>query len=255
MKRMYRILCILSLIASLICAPFATTTWRFGLLFFVTLCICTGGMWGLIHLNQTRSDWIGKTSGWLVRIGQVIFHLWVISFVIIECMIVSGVQSEVQEPVEVIFILGGGLRGDQPTQNLQNRLEVGVELMEQYPEAQVIVCGGQGKDEDEPEAAVMYRWMTEHGADAGRITMEAKSRNTIQNIENANAICEQKGWGTEHVTVISSGFHLFRIRHIMESCHMTPSVIGASAGNPAARTLMYIREYFSVVKLLFSGYW
>ncbi|MCD8355632.1 MAG: YdcF family protein [Clostridia bacterium] len=254
MKKLYQILCILSLIASLICAPFATTTWRFGLLFFVTLCLCTGAMWGLINLKK-RPGLEGKAAKWLVNIGNMVFILWVISFAVVEGMIVSGIRSEPQEPVEVLFVLGGGLRGDQPTQNLQNRLVAGMEAMEQYPDAQVIVCGGQGDDEDQPEAEVMYRWMAEHGADTDRITLESQSRNTIQNIENAMAICEQKNWGTEHVTVVSSGFHLFRIRHIMKSCGLAPSVIGAPAGNPAARTLMYIREYFSVIKLLLSGYW
>lgn len=254
MKRMYQILCILSLIASLICVPFATTTWRFGLLFFATLCVCTGGMWALFHVRETRSDWIGKAARWLSRIGTAVFALWVLSFVLVEGMIVSGLQPDVREPVEVIFVLGGGIRGDQPTQNLRHRLEVGLDAMEQYPEAQVIVCGGQGDDEDEPEAAVMYRWMTEHGADGERITQEDKSRNTIENIENAMQICEQNGWGTEHITVVSSRFHLFRIRHIMERCGLEPSVIGAPAGNPAVSALMYIREYFSVVKLAVSGY-
>ena len=175
--------------------------------------------------------------------------------VVVEGMIVSGIRSEPQEPVEVICILGGGLHGDQPTVNLRNRLIAGMEAMEEYPEAQVIVCGGQGSDEPLPEAEAMYNWMTANGADASRITRETASRDTIQNIQNAMAICEQKGWDTRHVTVVSSRFHLFRIRHIMVNCGLTPSVIGAPEGNPAACGLMYIREYFSVVKLILRGCW
>ena len=254
MKKLYQIVCILSLIASLICAPFATTTWRFGLLFFVTLCICTGLMWKLYQL-RARPDSMGKAASWLVCIGNTVFIAWVISFVAVEGMIVSGIRSEPQEPVKVICILGGGLNGDQPTVNLRNRLIAGMEAMEQYPEAQVIVCGGQGSDEPLPEAEAMYNWMTANGADASRITRETASRDTIQNIQNAMAICEQKGWDTRHVTVVSSRFHLFRIRHIMANCGLTPSVIGAPEGNPAACGLMYIRDYFSVVKLILRGYW
>lgn len=254
MKRLYQVLCVLSLIASLICAPFATTTWRFGLLFFVILCICTGVMWKLYQLKN-RPDSIGTVAGWLIRIGNTVFVIWVASFVAVEGMIVSGIRSEVQEPVEVICILGGGLHGDQPTVNLRNRLIAGMDAMEQYPDAQVIVCGGQGGDEPLSEAEAMYNWMTEHGADASRITQEDASRDTIQNIQNAIEICEEKGWDTWHVAVVSSRFHLFRIRHIMTNCGLMPSVIGSPEGNAAACGLMYIREYFSVIKLILRGYW
>lgn len=256
MKTLYQILCILSLIACAACVPFAVaaTTWRFGVFFFAALCCCTGAMWTLYQLRK-RPDSIGKAAAWLVRIGNTVFAAWLVTFVIVEGMIVSGIQSEPQEPVEVICILGGGLRDDQPTVNLRNRLITGMEAMEQYPEAQVIVCGGQGSDEPLPEGEAMYNWMTENGADASRITAETTSRNTIQNIQNAMEICEQKGWDTRHVTVVSSRFHLFRIRHIMANCGLTPSVIGAPEGNPAACGLMYIREYFSVIKLILCGYW
>ena len=125
MKRLYQVLCIVSLIASLICAPFATTTWRFGLLFFVTLCLCTGAMWKLYQLRE-RPDSMGKAAKWLLRIGNTVFMVWLVSFVVVEGMIVSGIRSEPQEPVEVICILGGGLHGDQPTVNLRNRLIAGM---------------------------------------------------------------------------------------------------------------------------------
>lgn len=254
MRRLYPVLCLLSLIASLLCVPFSTTTWRFGLLFFVTLCVCTGTMCALYRLRK-RSDRIGQAATWLARVGNVVFLVWLVSFVTIEGMIVSGIRSEVREPVHVICVLGGGLNGDQPTVNLRNRLIAGMEAMEQYPEANVIVCGGQGSDELLPEAEAMYNWMAANGADASRITEENASHDTIQNIQNAIEIGKQKGWDTSHMTVVSSRFHLFRIRHIMENCGLSPSVIGAPEGNPAACGLMYIREYFSVVKMLLRGYW
>jgi len=172
-----------------------------------------------------------------------------------ESMIVSGKRSEVQQPIDVLCVLGGGLRGDQPSQNLKNRLVVAMDVMKQNPEAQVIVCGGQGADEAEPEATVMRRWMVQHGADSSRIVREDQSHNTVQNIENAMKICEERSWDTQHVTVVSSSFHLFRIRHIMRHVGLTPSVVSAPAGDPASAVLMYIREYFSVVKMIGSGYW
>lgn len=257
MRRCYRTLCVICLIATVICIPCSLfmATWRFGLYFFAALCACTALMCKLIAVRDTETGTKQRISKWLVRLGHVLFVVWLCSFVAIEGMIVSGTRSEVQEPVQVIYVLGGGLRGDQPSQNLKNRLAVAMDVMERNPDAPVIVCGGQGLDEAEPEAVVMRRWMVQHGADSSRIIMEKQSHNTVQNIQNAGEICRQRGWSTEHVTIVSSSFHLFRVRHIMQHIGLTPSVVSAPAGDPASSVLMYIREYFSVVKLIVSGYW
>lgn len=159
MKRFYRTLCLICLIATVGCIPCAMfmTTWRFGLYFFAALCICTALMCKLLAWRDTQTGVKQRISKWLVRIGHVLFLVWLCSFVGIESMIVSGTRSEVQQPIDVLCVLGGGLRGDQPSQNLKNRLVVAMDVMKQNPEAQVIVCGGQGADEAEPEATVMRR--------------------------------------------------------------------------------------------------
>lgn len=146
MKRFYRTLCLICLIATVGCIPCAMfmTTWRFGLYFFAALCICTALMCKLLAWRDTQTGVKQRISKWLVRIGHVLFLVWLCSFVGIEGMIVSGTRSEVQQPIDVLCVLGGGLRGDQPSQNLKNRLVVAMDVMKQNPEAQVIVCGGQG---------------------------------------------------------------------------------------------------------------
>lgn len=254
MKRFYQILCIVCGILALICIPFRPL-W-FGLAFFTTLCDCTGAMWLLIRVRDTRTDKWSAAANWLVRIGNVVFVLWLVSVAAVEGLILSGAHTDAQAlEADCVFVLGGGINGDQPTETLRNRLAVALDVMEQNPDAHIIVCGGQGDDEDYTEASVMYNWMVSHGADPGRIIKESKSRNTIQNIENALELCEKNGWSTDNVAALSSGFHLFRTRHIMENCGLEPAAIAAPSGNPAMHILFCIREYFSIVKLVASGYW
>lgn len=253
MKRFYQTLCIICAVLAVICIPFRPL-W-FGLAFFTALCVCSGAMWLLIRL-RARPDKLGIAAKWLVRLGNVVFVLWLVSVAVVEGFILSGAHTDAQAvQADCVFVLGGGIKNDQPTGTLRNRLAVALDVMEQNPDAHIIVCGGQGNDEDYTEAIVMYKWMAAHGADTSRITLESKSRNTIQNIENAVEICEKNGWSTDHVAALSSGFHLFRTRHIMENCGLTSAAIAAPSGNPAMRVLFCIREYFSIMKLIVSGYW
>lgn len=270
MERFYRILCIICAALAVVCIPFRQL-W-FGLAFFTALAICTGAMCMLYRVRDARTDpshalhlgavtlaltpRMSGIAAWLVRIGNVVFVLWLVSVAVVEGFIVSGARTDAQAmQADCVFVLGGGIRGDQPTETLRNRLAVALDVMEQNPDAQIIVCGGQGDDEDYTEASVMYNWMVSHGGDAERITMESQSRNTIQNIENAVEICGKNGWSTDHVAALSSGFHLFRTRHIMEQCGLQPAAIAAPSGNPAMHVLFCIREYFSICKLVFQGYW
>ena len=255
MKKFYRVLAVLCAVLALICVP-ARPLW-FGLAFFAALAVCSGAMLALYHVRETRRDAWGTAALWLTRIGNVVFVLWLVSVVILEGLIAAGAHSDAHaEDAEVVFVLGGGIRGEQPTRTLRERLAVGLAVMEENPDAELIVCGGQGADEEIAEATAMYNWMTEHGGDASRITRESQSRNTVENIENALAICEQNGWETDHIAVISSDFHVYRVRHIMASCGLEPCVIAApSGGNLPMRILFWIREYFSIIKLMVSGGW
>ncbi len=254
MKRFYRILCVVSAILAVVCIPFFST--HFGVLFFGTLAVCCGAMWLLLRVRDDKENRFSRAAGWLARLGHVVFLLWVLSLAVVEGLVFSGMYTDEQAAqADCIFVLGAGIHEDQPTRMLRCRLEVALETMEENPDAHVIVCGGQGDDEDYTEAYVMYQWLTENGADADRIVAEDESRNTVQNIENAVSICEENGWDTQNVAVVSSGFHLFRVRHIMTVCGLTPCAAAAPAGNPAVGALSCIREYFSLVKLTISGYW
>lgn len=254
MKRFYAVLCVLCAVLAVFCIPFRPL-W-FGLAFFTALAVCSGAMWGLLRVRDCKTHRFSAAAGWLVRVGNVLFVAWLISLAAVEGLIASGAHTDAQAAqADCIFVLGGGIKGDQPTHTLRNRLAVALGVMERNPDAHVIVCGGQGDDEEYTEASVMYNWMTEHGADPERIVMESASRNTVQNIANAREICAQNGWSTERVAALSSGFHLFRVRHIMEQSGLTPCAVAAPSGNPAMRVLFCIREYFSIAKLVLSGYW
>lgn len=72
----------------------------------------------------------------------------------------------------------------------------------------IIVCGGQGGNEPEPEAAAMRRWMIARGVPEERVISEDRSDNTRQNLENALEIMTARGMGS--ALVCTSDYHLTR---------------------------------------------
>ena len=133
MKRFYQILCMICAVLAVICIPFRPL-W-FGLAFFTTLCACTGVMWLFIRVRDTRTGKWSAVATWFVRAGNVVFVLWLISVAAVEGLILSGAHTDAQAlEADCVFVLGGGIKGDQPTQTLRNRLAVALDVMEQNPD-------------------------------------------------------------------------------------------------------------------------
>ena len=95
-----------------------------------------------------------------------------------------------------------------PSILLQDRLDKALDYLEEHPDVQVVVSGGQGPDEPTTEAQAMYDYLTERGVEPERIWQEDQSHNTWQNVRYTLALLEEKGADTSAgVVLVSSGFH------------------------------------------------
>ena len=108
-----------------------------------------------------------------------------------------------------IVVLGCRVRGQMPSKMLARRLQKAQLLLVQSPHTCCVVTGGQGDDEEVPEAEVMAAWLAQRGVDLGRIYREDRSRSTRQNLQFAAQIIEQQGL-CRQVVVVSDFYHLAR---------------------------------------------
>ena len=92
---------------------------------------------------------------------------------------------------------------------LAARLEKALEYEKEHKDIAVIVAGGQGTNETEPEAETMFRYLTSHGIESGKIYKEESSSNTEQNISYSAAIIRQEKL-PESVVIISECYHVYR---------------------------------------------
>lgn len=141
----------------------------------------------------------------LIGLGALCFVVLLISLIIKE----NAVVPPTLQP-DAIIILGAQVRKEGLSVQLVNRLEVALKAHQDFPQALVVPCGGQGSNEPVAEGAAMKEWLMDKGVPEDLIYAETASTSTKQNIENAYALLEAKGANVKKVYVITSDYHLPR---------------------------------------------
>lgn len=183
-----------------------------------------------------------------IRITIFLLIFILISFIIIESLIIWQGSKTHREKVDYIIILGAKLYGKTPSPVLLERLKSGLEYLNIETDVRVIVSGGQGQDEMISEAQSMKSYLMENGIGEDRIIVEDQSINTFQNIKySLEKIREFDNREDIEVLLVTSKFHIFRSKLIAKRLGLTN--YGLPAKVPPTTILpSYIREYFAVIK-------
>lgn len=119
-------------------------------------------------------------------------------------------STEPADGADALIVLGGGIRGNYPTLSLRYRLDAAKDYADRNPDTLVILSGGQGDDEEVPEADVMYRYLISQGVPAERIIKEDKSLSTEENFRYSKAIIDERIGSGANVVFCTNRFHVFR---------------------------------------------
>ena len=162
---------------------------------------------------------------------------------------------------DVMVIFGCQMKKDGPSVLLRDRLDTALDYLDAHPGLTVIVSGGQGDDEHVSEAQGMYDYLTAHGVDGAQIWMEDQSHNTWQNVNYTLDLMAERGLPSEgDVLLVSSGFHLSRIRLLWDRAQDARNASGEAAPAYGVSTLaapvshfpsriqMFFREPLALVK-------
>lgn len=198
-----------------------------------------------IRYNENIFSRLNKN---LKRLLNVLLVIFIISFIIIESLIIgANIKSDMRRP-DYMIVLGAGLKGEKLSLTLLKRMEKTVEFMNENPDVKAVVSGGQGFDEVISEAEAMKRYLVKHGIDENRVIKEDKSTSTMENFKFSKEKLKQiTGKNIDEAVVVTNEFHMMRARMIAErngiktyplTCRTPYSVM---ANN-------FIREYFAVVK-------
>jgi uncharacterized SAM-binding protein YcdF (DUF218 family) len=157
---------------------------------------------------------------------------------------------------DFVIVLGAGLGpGGKVPPLLASRLDRGHALWNSLhrratgPSPLLIVSGGKGDDEREPEANAMAAYLTARGFSADHLLLEDRSRNTEENLLFSKAIMDQVQ-PHARCTIVTSDFHAFRAAMIARRLGIQGQVTGARVARYYRPSGM-LREFAAV----FLGYW
>lgn len=186
----------------------------------------------------------------LLKALVIIFIVFIISFAIVEGIIINNGRKAESAKADYIVVLGAAVKGKTPSLILSQRLEKSLEYINQNPEAKIVVSGGKGPGEDITEAEAMKRYLVSNGVPESRVIKEQKSTNTFENVKNTKSIIEELQESKDiKIEIVTSDFHMFRAKMLARREGFT--AYGYPSKTPSwLAPLYYIREYFAVIKSL-----
>lgn len=189
--------------------------------------------------------------GILNTVKRTVFHIIfaVVLSVAMLLAVVTGIRIAVytdgsEDPeAEYAIVLGAGVNGTIPSVSLSERLAAAEAYLEAYPNAVLILSGGQGENEQISEAQCMYDWLVKRGAEPDRLRIEDQATTTEENIAfSLNLIEAETGTRPETVCIISAEYHLLRASMLAEDAGIEALLYPAETKNILFFCNMFLRE-------------
>ena len=143
-----------------------------------------------------------KFFGWILRL-VIVLAVGLVIF--LSAKIVIGGTINTPGTSQNAIVLGLALQNGKPMPDLIDRVDTAAEFSREYPNAKLILTGGNANG-GLTEAEVMRDLLIERGVDPGRMILEDKATNTIDNFRNTAEIIDPV-WP---VVLITSDYHMYR---------------------------------------------
>ena len=127
--------------------------------------------------------------------------------VLVGCLISTSQQAD------YAIVLVMALENGKPGSDLLGRLDTARKYLEKYPDAHLVLTGGNPDESGRTEAAAMRDILTELGVPEDRLLLEDKAGSTRENFANTAAMLSED----EPVVLISSNYHMDRAVRTAES--------------------------------------
>lgn len=138
------------------------------------------------------------------------YGLALMIFLVCGVKMLKAAHSADEAKADVLIVLGAAVHGDRVTWVLSNRLDTACSYLAEYPDAKVIVSGGQGSGETVTEASAMAGYLIAHGVDESRVYLEEQATSTKENFVYSKAIADRIAGENASLAFVTTGFHVYR---------------------------------------------
>jgi uncharacterized SAM-binding protein YcdF (DUF218 family) len=126
-------------------------------------------------------------------------------------------QSTIDEarPADVILVMGAAEYRGRPSPVLRARLDHALELYQRKLAPRILTTGGAGGDATFTEGGVGRSYLIAKGVPADAIVVETAGESTVYSTALAGEIMRRMG--LKSAIVVSDGYHIFRVKRMLES--------------------------------------
>lgn len=143
---------------------------------------------------------------------------------------------------DCILVLGAGVRNNQPTPMLNDRLEIAISLYQQKKAPKIIMSGDHGRD-DYNEVGVMKRFAIDKGVPSSDIFMDHAGFSTYESLYRAKEIFQAK-----KVIIVTQDYHLYRALYIAKSMGIDAVGVASNPRDYSGQKMRDIREVIARCK-------
>lgn len=197
-----------------------------------------------------------KNLSWFKKIYKpikVIVLIGVSIFVLVEGAIILYPKSSLKT-CDYIVVLGAGIRGENLTATLKDRLDKTIEYLDKTEcKGNVIVSGGQGPGESITEAEAMTKYLVGNGVPKDKIILEDKATSTYENLKYSKKIIEDssgKSIDDLNILIVTTDFHAMRSKLLAKRNGYGDVNLYTSETKWYLAPSMYAREFFAFCKSL-----
>ncbi len=128
-------------------------------------------------------------------------------------------RQEEARPADVILVLGAAEYRGKPSPVLRARLDHALELYDRGLAPLVMTTGGAGGDPVFTEGAVGRMYLMSRGVPSEKIVVETEGSSTVESTALAGEIMRRMG--LRSAIVVSDGYHIFRVKKLLEASGVT----------------------------------
>ena len=151
-------------------------------------------------------------------------------------------EIDFNDDIDCIVILGAGVRGNNPSPMLEDRLITGIDLYKEGISNKIIVSGDHGKKYYD-EVNVMKNYLQDNNIQSENIFMDHAGFSTYDSIYRTKEIFK-----AQKIIIVTQKYHLYRALYIAESLDIEAYGIIANRREYQFQIKRDIREMAARVK-------
>ena len=214
------------------------------------LCLGLSGVCLVYGLTYRRDTKRKRALFWLVTVGLCAA---LVLFAAAEVPVIADARSDTDTSADWVIVMGAGVQDGRPSLSLLDRLTAAEAWLTQHPEGRAVLSGSQGPNETVSEAQCMLDWLVSQGIDPDRLYLEEQADNSLENLTYSLDIIRSQNGDTVRVALLSSEYHLHRLRRMAEALGCDPVLVAAKTSRISLRINYTIREAAAMWKYRLSG--